>query len=370
MEFILHKTRLDGAEINKSLLALKECIRALDQEKKHTPFRGSKLTMVLRDSFTGNCKTMMIANVSPCLSCSEHTLNTLRYADRVKELRKERNDKDLLAKEEKDPSEVLAQMLMMPRQHTKTVKYNLEVKKNLGIQIDKDNKIVSGNAQNANNQAAKGPLHINQLINSKNFVISKDKNNNNMAENINKNYNDNNNYNQKNNNNQYGSQKSYDDNMLFNNNIYMNLNNNIKENQKGTRTNSAKTPNPNNFNAPDLMRQDNNNGVYNNYAKNQVKNNLATNNQEQRSNNNLILANVNNQMNNLNVNQNNFEGEIDFDNYISKYSFSAIRSEDDFQKLSNEHEKLINNILQEEEEFIQLHKNHIDEVVDLVKQVF
>ena len=36
--------RIDGAEINKSLLALKECIRALDQAKKHLPFRGSKLT--------------------------------------------------------------------------------------------------------------------------------------------------------------------------------------------------------------------------------------------------------------------------------------------------------------------------------------
>jgi len=35
---------MDGAEINKSLLALKECIRALDLGKNHTPFRGSKLT--------------------------------------------------------------------------------------------------------------------------------------------------------------------------------------------------------------------------------------------------------------------------------------------------------------------------------------
>lgn len=83
------QTRLDGAEINKSLLALKECIRALDLEKKHLPFRGSKLTQVLKDSFTGNSKTTMIANVSPANSCCEHTLNTLRYADRVKELKKE-----------------------------------------------------------------------------------------------------------------------------------------------------------------------------------------------------------------------------------------------------------------------------------------
>lgn len=83
------QTKLDGAEINKSLLALKECIRALDLEKKHTPFRGSKLTQVLKDSFTGNSKTTMIANVSPANSCCEHTLNTLRYADRVKELKKD-----------------------------------------------------------------------------------------------------------------------------------------------------------------------------------------------------------------------------------------------------------------------------------------
>ena len=80
------QTRLDGAEINKSLLALKECIRALDQGGKHTPFRGSKLTLVLKDSFIGNCRTIMIGNISPSLSCCELTLNTLRYADRVKDL--------------------------------------------------------------------------------------------------------------------------------------------------------------------------------------------------------------------------------------------------------------------------------------------
>ncbi|RHZ67230.1 hypothetical protein Glove_302g30 [Diversispora epigaea] len=91
------QTRMEGAEINKSLLALKECIRALDQDKKHTPFRQSKLTQVLKDSFVGNSRTCMIATVSPNISNSEHTLNTLRYADRVKELKSERDRADRVA---------------------------------------------------------------------------------------------------------------------------------------------------------------------------------------------------------------------------------------------------------------------------------
>ena len=83
------RTRLEGAEINKSLLALKECIRSLYQEADYNPFRGSKLTQVLKDSFVGDSRTVMIATISPSSSNAEHTLNTLRYAYRVKEIRRE-----------------------------------------------------------------------------------------------------------------------------------------------------------------------------------------------------------------------------------------------------------------------------------------
>lgn len=79
-------TRREGADINTSLLALKECIRSIDQRRSHVPFRSSKLTEVLRDSFLGNCRTVMIGAVSPGSNSCVHTMNTLLYAHHVKEL--------------------------------------------------------------------------------------------------------------------------------------------------------------------------------------------------------------------------------------------------------------------------------------------
>lgn len=84
---LTHRAKMEGADINKSLLALKECIRALGRKDGYLPFRGSKLTQVLRDAFIGDkAKTCMIAMLSPGLTSCKNTLNTLRYANRVKEL--------------------------------------------------------------------------------------------------------------------------------------------------------------------------------------------------------------------------------------------------------------------------------------------
>ena len=100
------------------MLALKECIRAIDCHKRHLPFRGSKLTMVLKDSFLGNCTTIMIGCISPnTLSC-EHTLNTLRYADRVKEL-KNTNSKSKGSLKDKE--------LMLARNESKIVHNNFKI---------------------------------------------------------------------------------------------------------------------------------------------------------------------------------------------------------------------------------------------------
>merc|ERR1719506_3123572 len=71
----------EGADINSSLLALKECIRALTSGAKHVPYRMSSLTRVLRGSFTTpGAMLHVIATVAPGASDAEHSVATLRMA--------------------------------------------------------------------------------------------------------------------------------------------------------------------------------------------------------------------------------------------------------------------------------------------------
>ena len=272
------RTKIDGAEINKSLLALKECIRALDLEKRHKPFRGSKLTLVLRDSFMGNCQTLMIANISPCLSCSEHTLNTLRYADRVKELRKPRHEREgennknnnniinnLKTKKSRE-SELLAELLMMPRNNAPNVKYNVE--------INHENDIITNHGYN-----------FMKLKNKKNNI-----------------------------------------------DLYQDIN--------------IQKPDKNILKIDDIVKNE----------KIQPKFNFRKSKGHEISKTAPIL----NKDKDITLGTN-------ADNYISKYSNYKIKNDEDYQQISNIHEDLINTILQEEDNFISEHKNHIDSMVKSIK---
>ncbi|XP_054161512.1 kinesin-like protein KIF21A isoform X2 [Oppia nitens] len=80
----------EGISINSGLLALGNVISALgDKAKKatHVPYRDSKLTRLLQDSLGGNSMTLMIACVSPSDRDFMETLNTLRYANRAKNIK-------------------------------------------------------------------------------------------------------------------------------------------------------------------------------------------------------------------------------------------------------------------------------------------
>ena len=315
------RTKIDGAEINKSLLALKECIRALDLEKRHKPFRGSKLTLVLRDSFIGNCLTMMIANISPCLSCSEHTLNTLRYADRVKELRKPRHERDnennknnnnsnnYVKNRKTKENELLAELLMMPRNNGPNIKYNVEIKNN-------------------NNSSSPNNLIMNHGYN---FMKIKTKNNQNE---LNKDIN---------------VQKP-DKNILKIDDIIKNEKIPQKYNFRKNRNSSEKKNNP----------------LKNNLISNNNNNDKDNSSQEIKyTNYTRIITGKNDNINNININKN--KDEINVDDYISKYNNYEIKNDEEYQQISMVHEELINNILKEEDEFISVHKKHIDEMVESIK---
>lgn len=80
----------EGANINKSLLALGNCINALCQSggvRKHVPYRNSKLTRLLKFSLGGNCKTVMVVCISPSSAHYEETHNALKYANQAKNIR-------------------------------------------------------------------------------------------------------------------------------------------------------------------------------------------------------------------------------------------------------------------------------------------
>ena len=329
------QNKIDGAEINKSLLALKECIRAMDMEKRHKPFRGSKLTLVLRDSFIGNCLTLMIANISPCLSSSLHTLNTLRYADRVKELRKPKHEKENENNENfygknnnvKKEKDLLADLLTMNKINEQNVKYKVEIKKT------------------GNNQP-------NNLIVDHNYnylKIKSNKNNNNFID-LNKDI-------QKPDKNVLKI-----DDIIKNEKIPSNINGFRKKNRNSSETKK------NNIILNNLI----NNYLNNDEPKKNNEINIIDN--KENGNNKYDLRNSDNSkyVNNIRkidyARNNNNNEDVNVDEYISQYNNIEIKNDEEYKQLFSKHEELINNILKEEDVFICDHKSHIDNMVESIKE--
>jgi len=121
------RVRLSGAtgqrleeskQINRSLSALGNVISALTDTRgrSHVPYRDSKLTRMLEDSLGGNCRTTMMAMISPALEAMVETLSTLKFANRAKNIKNEArvnedlDQKSLLRKYERELKRLRAEL--------------------------------------------------------------------------------------------------------------------------------------------------------------------------------------------------------------------------------------------------------------------
>ncbi|XP_010402008.3 kinesin-like protein KIF27 isoform X1 [Corvus cornix cornix] len=80
----------ESVQINSGLLALGNVISALGDPKRksvHIPYRDAKITRILKDSLGGNAKTVMITCISPSSLDFDESLNSLKYANRAKNIR-------------------------------------------------------------------------------------------------------------------------------------------------------------------------------------------------------------------------------------------------------------------------------------------
>mmetsp|Transcript_31029 Transcript_31029/g.80829 ORF Transcript_31029/g.80829 Transcript_31029/m.80829 type:complete len:928 (+) Transcript_31029:376-3159(+) len=110
------KTGIDGTTlkeakyINLSLHYLEQVIIALQERsmginRPHIPYRNSMMTMVLKDSLGGNCRTVMVANINPDQSQLDESISTCRFAMRVALVRNQ-----VMLNEEVDPSLIIRRL--------------------------------------------------------------------------------------------------------------------------------------------------------------------------------------------------------------------------------------------------------------------
>ena len=116
----------EGKKINLSLTALGSVIDSLVKKEGHIPFRSSHLTMLLKDSLGGNCRTVMVATCSPVEFNASETMSTLRFADRAKKIKN-------TPRVQLDPKDELLQQL---REEVALLKKRLQA---AGVNEDEEN---------------------------------------------------------------------------------------------------------------------------------------------------------------------------------------------------------------------------------------
>ena len=133
----------EGKKINLSLTALGSVIDALSSNRKHIPYKDSKLTRLLADSLGGNTKTVMFANVSPASFNYDETVGTLRYASRAKLIKN-------APKINEDPKDAL---LRQYEEQIKLLKAQLDGKEPMQTQIVEKIVEVPVQSERSNQQA-------------------------------------------------------------------------------------------------------------------------------------------------------------------------------------------------------------------------
>ena len=144
----------ESGSINKSLLALANCINILcsSNNKNFIPWRDSKLTRILQESLSGNCRIVMIATISPSLMSIEETMYTLQYANRAKNL-KVNLKKNVVENKKKITINKYEEIIQKLQQQINETKKEIASKQKLNVSnsLNNSNDLNLTNNNNANN---------------------------------------------------------------------------------------------------------------------------------------------------------------------------------------------------------------------------
>ncbi|CAH8438256.1 unnamed protein product [Schistosoma turkestanicum] len=171
----------EATKINLSLSTLGNVISALvDGKSTHIPYRDSKLTRLLQDSLGGNSKTIMIANIGPATYNYEETINTLRYANRAKNIKNKpkinEDPKDALLREYQEEINRLKSLLRnrvaaIPKQPQEKTGKQKSRQKNALSDAENDTENDSTSIENyMRKQQAKLLAEKNEILNDRSLV--------------------------------------------------------------------------------------------------------------------------------------------------------------------------------------------------------